>query len=155
MKLRIAVIDDEESIRETFKMYLEDQGHYVFTAPEPVLCDVYNGHDCKGDYPCCDLMLIDYKMPKMTGVEFIQSMKSRGCKGLSSTKVLMSGDTGAINKEIAMQLGCQVIQKPLTFPMLDEITLNIKERLSPERKLADMSSKLRRFQRVSDGFEDS
>ena len=155
MKLLIVVIDDEESIRETLKMYLEDQGHDVFTAPEPVLCDVYNGHDCKLDYPCCDLMLIDYKMPKMTGVDFIQSMKSRGCKRLSATKVLMSGDTSAINKEIAMQLGCQVIQKPLTFRMLDEITLKVKERLSPERKLADLSSKLQDFQRISDGFEDS
>ena len=37
MKLRIFVIDDEESIRDTFKLHLEGQGHEVLTAPEPVL----------------------------------------------------------------------------------------------------------------------
>ena len=142
MKLRIVIIDDEDSIRETFKMYLEDQGHEVFTAPEPILCDVYNGHDCKEDYPCCDIMLIDYKMPKMTGIDFLQSMKNRACKGLPSTKILMSGDTGAIDKKIAKQFDCQIIQKPVTFRMLDELVFTVKERLGPERQLSDLSVKL-------------
>ena len=155
MKLKVIIIDDEDSIRETLKMYLEDQGHEVFTAPEPILCDVYNGHECNEDYPCGDIMLIDYKMPKMTGTDFLQSMESRGCKGLSATKILMSGDTGSIDKKIAKQLGCQIIQKPLTFQMLDELIFNFKERLDPERQLADLSAKLHKFKRSSNGSEDS
>ena len=155
MKLKIIVIDDDTGIREMFKSYLEHQGHDVFTAPEPELCDIYNGHECKEDYPCGDLMLIDYNMPNMTGVDFLKSMESRGCKGLSTTKVLMSGNTYAIDKEIAWKLGCQIVQKPLTFQMLDELILRVKEGLSPERKLADLSSKKHKFQRISDNSKDS
>jgi CheY-like chemotaxis protein len=136
MKLRITVIDDEECIRDTFKWHLEAQGHEVFTASEPMLCDIYQGNCCSSESACTDVLLIDYNMPRMTGLEFIEMMSQRGCKSPPATKIIMSGNTGDIDVERVKRLGCQVVQKPFSFAELDRIILQIIEKI----KLEDASA---------------
>ena len=132
MKLRITVIDDEECIRDTFKWHLEAQGHEVYTASEPMLCDIYQGNCCSSESACTDVLLIDYNMPRMNGLEFIELISQRGCKGDPSTKVIISGNTTAIDMERVSQLGCQVVQKPFSFAALDKIILQIIETIKLE-----------------------
>ncbi len=121
MRLKILVIDDEECIRDSFKWHFEDMGHEVVTATEPMLCELYNGHDCQMGSPCADVILIDYRMPRMTGLEFIELLSKRGCIILPENRVLMSGDTTSIDMDKVKQLGCQVLQKPVSLQNLDEI----------------------------------
>jgi len=141
MKLRIFVIDDEESIRETMKWHLEEQGHEVLVAPEPLICDVYLGCKCVDEYACGDILFVDYKMPRMTGLEFVELMAKRGCKGLTENKIIMSGDTTAIDIAKVEKLGCKVVQKPLSLSEVDKIVAVAKKRLHPDRRLADLSKK--------------
>jgi len=141
MRLRIFVIDDEQCIRDSFKWHLEDQGHEVLTAPEPVVCDIYKGHDCSEIYPCGDILFVDYNMPRMTGLEFVELMSQRGCKGHPSNKIIMSGDTTTIDMERVNRLGCQVIQKPVTLLRVDEIIDECKSRISEKRRLANLTTK--------------
>ena len=44
MLLKVIVIDDERYIRDSLRWYLEELGHHVITAAEPLACDVYHGH---------------------------------------------------------------------------------------------------------------
>lgn len=127
MKLRIFVIDDEECIRDTFKWHLEAHGHEVFTASEPMLCDIYQGDCCSSESACTDILLIDYNMPRMNGLEFIERMSQRGCKGDPATKIIMSGNTTDIDMDLVRKLGCQVVQKPLRFADLDKVIRQIAE----------------------------
>lgn len=130
LKLRIFVIDDEESIRESLQMYLESLGHEVLTASEPALCNVYLGHLCKSDEACADLLFVDYNMPRMTGVEFLEWTAMKGCKAHPQNIILFSGDTASIDKNRTKLIGCQVIQKPLKFAQVDEIIDEVKKRKS-------------------------
>jgi len=141
MKLRVFVIDDEECIRESLRMYLEDLGHEVFTAPEPLLCDVYCGQDCSEEFPCGDVLLVDYNMPRMTGLEYLEAMAARGCKGAVANKVIMSGDVGAIDLQRVAKLGCRVAAKPLTFADLDRILERALATTDADRELADLAAK--------------
>lgn len=141
MKLRIFVIDDEESIRETMQWHLEDQGYEVLTAAEPKLCAIYQGHECSGEYSCGDLLFIDYNMPQMNGLDFIERMSQRGCKASAQNKIIMSGDITAIDTSKAKRLGCKIEQKPLLFSRVDEIIAECKTRIPKQRKLADLSTK--------------
>lgn len=134
MKLRILVIDDEECIRDTFKWHLKAQGHEVVTASEPAQCDIYLGNCCQSETPCADVLLIDYNMPNITGLEFIELMAQRGCKSHPANKVIMSGNTTAIDMQRVEQLGCQVVQKPFSFRELDQVVLQIAERIKAARK---------------------
>ena len=137
--MRIFVIDDEESIRDSFRMYLEDQGHEVLTADRPRSCAVFQGHDCDNDYPCGHLLLIDHFLPGMNGLDFIEMMGRRGCKGAVRNKVIMSGDTTAIDQNKADRLGCKVVQKPLTLGKLDQIIDEIQTTVDSNEKLAELA----------------
>ena len=128
--MKVFVIDDEECIRDSLKWYLEDLGHEVLTAPEPTSCQVYQGHDCSQSSPCGDALLIDYNMPKMNGLEFIENMKKRGCKGIAANKLLMSGNTNDICREKVQRVGCTLVQKPIDFSYVETWLKNLK---SPPR----------------------
>lgn len=119
MSLKIFVIDDEVSIRDSLKWYLEDLGHEVIAVAAPVSCDVYQGHICSQTAACGEALLIDYKMPGVTGLEFIERLKERGCKGMTENMLIMSGDALAIDKQKAAELGCRIVQKPMSFTQLD------------------------------------
>ena len=61
----VLVVDDDDAIREALSMILEDEGYVVETAE--------NGYDAlqylqSGGRPC--LIVLDLKMPVMTGQEF-------------------------------------------------------------------------------------
>lgn len=119
MPLKIIIIDDEECIRDSLRWYLEDLGHQVLTAAEPLACDIYHGHECVQKEPCADALIIDYKMPEMNGLEFIELLHDRGCKGMTSNMLLITGNTGDLNLEKVKALNCQYLQKPLSYAMLD------------------------------------
>jgi len=143
LRLRIFVIDDEECIRDTFKWHLEELGHEVVTAAEPMLCDVYCGQDCQEDYPCGDLILCDYHMPKMNGLDFIEQMDRRGCNLPAKNKYIISGNTTAVDLKKAAVLGCHILEKPVSLERLEQITLEVKGNLDPRRKLADLANKMK------------
>ncbi len=130
MRLKILIIDDEECIRDSFKWHLEDMGHKVVTAPEPMLCELYSGHDCQLEHPCADLILIDYRMPRMTGLEFIELLSKRGCIIHPENRVLISGDTTSIDMAKVKQLGCQVLQKPISLDTLDKVIFAAEKNLA-------------------------
>jgi len=141
MKLRVFVIDDEESIRLSLKWHLEDQGHEVMAAPEPMLCDIYQGHDCHEAHSCGDILFVDFNMPRMNGLEFLEKMRARGCKGDPRNKIIMSGATTAIDMERIERIGCQALQKPILLEKIDVLIEECKERISASRHLADLTFK--------------
>jgi len=140
MNLRIFVIDDEECIRTSFQWHLEDQGHEVLTAPAPEICQIYQGHTCTQDQACGDLLFVDYHLPKMTGLDFVELMEKRGCKGDPRNKVIISGNTTGIDMEKVAKIGCRVIQKPVSLEQVDAIIQEVVPRIDPDRSLADLSA---------------
>ena len=128
MKLKIVVIDDEPSIRDTFKWHLEDLGHEVLTFAEPGVCDVYQGGLCQKTSPCSDALLVDYHMPGMNGLDFIENMVKSGCHGNPENVILMSGDTSRIDMDRVKKLGCRVVQKPLSLSVLEDWIEQVKLR---------------------------
>ena len=66
---RILLVDNDPDISLAFKIGLEDNGFVVnaFNDPETASANFKDG--------LYDLLLLDIKMPKMTGIEFYQHMK--------------------------------------------------------------------------------
>ena len=75
--LRILAVDDNRSIRESMP--------FVFPAPRYEVRTVSDGHraltslDAKANN--YDVIIVDQKMPQMTGVELIKGIKERGITG--------------------------------------------------------------------------
>ena len=114
-KLKIYIIDDEPCIRDSLTWFLESLGCEVISESEPFSCQVYDGHSCGYDVPCADAILIDYQLPKINGLDFVEMQIKGGCKGKTKNILLMSGDITSIDKEKAEKLGCTVVQKPISL----------------------------------------
>jgi CheY-like chemotaxis protein len=139
MKLRVLVFDDKESILVALKRYLEIHGHEVICAHEPTACKAFQGKVCNHGYPCGDILLTDNKMPNMTGLEFIEHMRNRGCKGLSQNKIVMSGFFSKDDIDKAYELGCHILNKPIIMEEIEELIEKIQKTILPDRKLIDLS----------------
>jgi len=66
----ILIVDDEKSIRDTFRIYFEDLGYNVITAENGVKALEYI------EAEPIDVLITDLKMPKMNGMELLDKVSA-------------------------------------------------------------------------------
>ena len=105
----ILVVDDEPDIVDLYKDKLEDQGFkpVCFTDVDDALNSL-SEHDYY-------LGIVDYKMPKLNGIEFCKKVKER----ISDIKFIMI--SGAINAEDIKDVVALEIVDCLTKPVNDDV----------------------------------
>ena len=78
---KVLIIEDEKTLNEAYQIVLKKAKHKVFAA--------YNGQEglevFKAERP--DLVLLDLRMPKMSGVEFLKRLKP--AKNYPDTKIIV------------------------------------------------------------------
>ena len=115
-KIKIIVVDDELSIRESLKGWLQQDGYQVETAaggPEALAKNAANRFD---------IMLIDVKMPEMDGLTLLKKIKEID----SDIAIVMMTAHGAIRDAIeAIKLGAyDYLLKPFE---LEELSFTIEK----------------------------
>ena len=99
---RILVVEDEELVRRMMLAALKQRGHQVEVCP-----DGEAGLRKLREQPF-DVLITDYRMPKMTGLELIQATA-----GLGVPTILMSSNTLEEMKIDAKDLaGVEYLRKP-------------------------------------------
>lgn len=126
MPPKVFLIDDEECIRDSIKWFLDDLGYDVVVANMPENCDVFHGHDCTKENPCGHALIIDHNMPSTNGIDFIEQLIKRGCKGMVSNMLVISGDIRQVDIDKATRIGCTVMQKPVSFKTLVAWLMNLQ-----------------------------
>lgn len=104
--MRIVVVDDEPTIVLMCRRVLEAQGHSVhgFTSVQAALAQL--------EAEDAELLVVDYKMPELNGLEFVQRAWSVR-PGLRVVMITAHGTREVINR--ATQTGVQsVVLKPFT-----------------------------------------
>jgi len=117
-KPRAIIFDDEIILLDLFKKWMVQRGYEVLTFSEPEACPLYGEHSdkCTQDHKCADVVITDFKMPNMTGLELLQTQHQRGCKLDVRQKAVISGDIESENKQIIKEMGVSFFQKPLIIP---------------------------------------
>ena len=115
-KIKIIVVDDELSIRESLKGWLQQDGYQVETAaggPEALAKNAENRFD---------IMLIDVKMPEMDGLTLLKKIKETD----SDIAIVMMTAHGDIRDAVeAMKLGAyDYLLKPFE---LEELSFTIEK----------------------------
>ncbi len=108
----VYVVDDEESIRSAFELYLTSRGIAV--------CSFASGEEflgrCQPDWRGC--VFLDIRMASLSGQEVFRHMRGRS---LDLTVVFMTGheDAGSLKSEFGATT--QVLEKPFSGNDLDEV----------------------------------
>jgi len=119
-KPRAIIYDDDLLILELMKLHFTKRGYEVFLYSSPVVCPFHKSptDSCENPYPCADILISDFKMPRMSGIELLQGQSKLGCKLEMKFKAIMTGysDNSVISQ--CDDIGCKFFQKPVTFSQL-------------------------------------
>lgn len=142
---RIIVVDDEEMVLTSVRTYLELETEYdvsTFVTPGSALDDLAGSR--------CDLVISDYLMPDMNGIEFLGRVKQLHP---FATRILL---TGYADKENAIkainEIGLyQYIEKPWDN---DEMKIIIENGLERRFLMERLEQKIAEVQNVQQSLQD-
>jgi len=133
-KLNILVVEDGQSQREMLKDFFSKEGHMVAGAEDgnTAIEQVQGGH--------FDLLLLDFKMPGMNGIEVLKKIKDIN----PEISVVMMTAYGTIETAVdAMKLGAvDYISKPIDLDDLSLLVGRIAERQTLIRENEILHKKL-------------
>jgi len=129
--LKAMVIDDDSAVLSLLQKLLQRRGYEVQTYEDPVQFPAYKSKGCPCSMKpsgCPDIIIADYNMPVVNGVELLESAMENGCHcrhlALLSAKGLMEADMSRMTK-----YGTRYFAKPLDlddfYPWLDLVEKEI------------------------------
>jgi two-component system NtrC family sensor kinase len=136
--IRILCIDDEQNVLRSLKRLFLDDSYEVLTAPsgaEGLLILAQSG--------TVPVVISDYRMPGMNGVEFLSEVRKRWPE---TVRIVLSGyaDTGAIVSAINEGQIYRFVAKPWNDDELRVTVANALERYDLGRKNLELTEELRR-----------
>jgi len=115
MKLKVIIFEDGKSTLNKFKEVFKFKGHDVISYAQSSSCPLFKDTQCEcpKDSPCADIVIADMAMEHMTGLEFFEHQRKRGCKTPDGNKLLLVDKITAEQKREISNLGCGFIKKPI------------------------------------------
>lgn len=142
--MKILVVDDERSIRNTLKEILEFEGHEITLAS-----DGAEGVE-KAQTSQFDAIFCDIKMPNMDGKELLDKLVQGGCE---STIIMMSGHGDIDTAVDCIKKGAyDFIQKPLD---LNRILITLKNATDKTELVKETKTLKRKISKVQEIVGDS
>jgi DNA-binding response OmpR family regulator len=120
MPQTLLLVDDDANFIAPLKMYLESQGYVVVSVQNPII-GLKEMEQCQPD-----IILVDWEMPEMSGIEFVKLVKSN-ILHRSRYIIMLTGRTGTDNIVQALDAGADdYLIKPF---QIAELTARVRSGL--------------------------
>jgi len=116
--MHVLVVDDEKPMLSLFGELLEEEGHHVTLASS-----AEEALQLLQTCPAPELIFVDYSMPKMSGTDFLITLKAKSPTLIAKTKIIgfsSFAQDAPLLGEFAT-LVTRVIEKPLGLDELVEV----------------------------------
>jgi DNA-binding NtrC family response regulator len=119
-KMRALIFDDEISVLELLEKFLTRKDYEVCAFSAPAVCPIHKDDDvsCMHEKTCADVLITDYNMPGMNGLDLIALQQAKGCRIDIRNKAIISGFLEDKDLERLSQFGCAFFKKPFHLSML-------------------------------------
>jgi len=119
--MRILILDDNAALAQILGVSLRSEGHsvLVFTSPHEALERIHE----------TEVLVTDYHMPEMTGLEVARKAYEQGWRG---SLFIMSGHSSAISEPMDHPLLRSILNKPFSSQELVEILHRTNEETMPQ-----------------------
>ena len=137
MQQTILVVDDEKNIRRTLAMVLEGKGYAVQSAStaEAGLEILDGGEEI-------DMIILDVRLPGMSGVELLQKLRDREPAGPKLPVLVISGHASLQEAVDAVKLGAtDFLEKPLNRDRLMITVENCLEHAGLRREVEELRAR--------------
>jgi DNA-binding NtrC family response regulator len=130
-KLRVIIFDDEAIVLHVLKRWLSKKGYEVITFDEPTVCPILEKKtkDCMKENQCADIIITDFKMPRMNGMELLQHQSQRGCWIDIRNKAIITAYMDNEVKNAIEKLGCSFFEKPFQLSEISDWINDCEKRI--------------------------
>lgn len=117
--MNIMIFDDDPQVLALMQRSIQRKGHAVLVYENPLECPLskVNFRTREPALACPDIIICDFNMPGMNGVEFMEELHDRGCP--CRNFALMTG--GGLDESEwirTARLGTRLFIKPVNFTEL-------------------------------------
>ncbi len=136
-KPRVILFDDDQIVLDVFRNFFALRNFEVLAFSEPAICPLYGDQEqCTKPYPCSDMVITDYRMPRMSGIELLEAQAKRGCKISAKNKAVVSGFLREEGLQAIRRLGVAYFEKPFEFEELGAWVDACESRIDLSRRIA-------------------
>ncbi|MDA8098480.1 MAG: response regulator [Nitrospiraceae bacterium] len=135
---RVTIVDDDVFLVNMLRDFFSLRGYEVLSFGDaPSLCPLYGiGSDaCSAATPCSDVLITDFQLPGVNGVELLQHLLRKQCKIGVDNMSLISGYIDERNRAAAVSMGCTFFPKPFAVISLIEWLMSREKHLDLARPL--------------------
>jgi CheY-like chemotaxis protein len=122
--MKVLVIDDQPLLRDVLAEFLELLGH-----ESDLAADGREGL-ARFDPSVHQIVLTDFLMPGLTGLEVAAAIRARGC---TTPIVMISGFAKPDDERQAAQAGLRFVRKPVTFAQFEATLAEVVAHAGPAR----------------------
>ena len=135
-KATVLVVDDENGIRESFKMILKDQYHILLAETGEEALAIFK------DNPV-DLILLDILLPDVSGIDLLERLKGMD----SNTEIIMVTGVKEIQTAVkAIKLGAyEYVIKPFNVEDIVNVIERALEKHNLVREVTYLRNELERY----------
>jgi two-component system, chemotaxis family, chemotaxis protein CheY len=115
--MRALIVDDSKAMRMILRRALSECGFADFAEA----ADGRQGLDAlQGSSPCPDVAFVDWNMPVMSGIEFVQAVRAEPAYD-GMAVIMVTSETATENVEAALDAGAdEYVMKPFTPDVVAE-----------------------------------
>ncbi len=113
--MNVVLIDDDLCVLKSMELLLKERGHKVecFSNPIKALDTLSSIGGSEGDAP---IIIVDYLMPEMNGLEFYKGIKNCDYKKIG----ILTGHFEELNEELIGDEGFHLFSKPIDIKAIFE-----------------------------------